>query len=51
MPGDEGYQPRCRIAEYYERAGRGWSNREAKVSEGTITAIGALSPPGDTSNQ
>lgn len=47
MPGDEGYPAYLgsRIAEYYERAGR------ARVlgsdgREGTITAIGAVSPPG-----
>lgn len=47
MPGDEGYPAYLgsRIAEYYERAGRsqvlGMPERE-----GTITAIGAVSPPG-----
>ena len=47
MPGDEGYPAYLgsRIAEYYERAGRsqvlGFPERE-----GTITAIGAVSPPG-----
>lgn len=47
MPGDEGYPAYLgsRIAEYYERAGRvlclGSDGRE-----GTITAIGAVSPPG-----
>lgn len=47
MPGDEGYPAYLgsRIAEYYERAGRarvlGSDDRE-----GTITAIGAVSPPG-----
>ena len=51
MPGDEGYPAYLgsRIAEYYERAGRvktlGRGNRE-----GSITAIGAVSPPsGDIS--
>ncbi len=51
MPGDEGYPAYLgsRIAEYYERAGRvvsvGSDHRE-----GSITAIGAVSPPGgDTS--
>lgn len=51
MPGDEGYPAYLgsRIAEYYERAGRtmviGSEDRE-----GSITAIGAVSPPGgDTS--
>ncbi|HHU19422.1 MAG TPA: V-type ATP synthase subunit A [Bacilli bacterium] len=51
MPGDEGYPAYLgsRIAEYYERAGRvisvGSDDRE-----GSITAIGAVSPPGgDTS--
>lgn len=47
MPGDEGYPAYLgsRIADYYERAGRarvlGQEGRE-----GTITAIGAVSPPG-----
>ena len=47
MPGDEGYPAYLgsRIAEYYERAGRvktlGSGDRE-----GSITAIGAVSPPG-----
>jgi len=51
MPGDEGYPAYLgsRVAEYYERAGRvlavGSEDRE-----GSITAIGAVSPPGgDTS--
>ncbi|MGT2845971.1 V-type ATP synthase subunit A [Streptococcus massiliensis] len=47
MPGDEGYPAYLgsRIAEYYERAGRvkalGQDGRE-----GSVTAIGAVSPPG-----
>lgn len=47
MPGEEGYPAylSSRLAEFYERAGRviclGKDNRE-----GTITAIGAVSPPG-----
>lgn len=47
MPGDEGYPAYLgsRIAEYYERAGKvitlGKDSRE-----GSITAIGAVSPPG-----
>lgn len=51
MPGDEGYPAYLgsRLAEYYERAGKvvalGQEGRE-----GSITAIGAVSPPGgDTS--
>lgn len=51
MPGDEGYPAYLgsRLAEYYERAGKvialGGEGRE-----GSITAIGAVSPPGgDTS--
>ncbi|MDT2834134.1 V-type ATP synthase subunit A [Vagococcus carniphilus] len=51
MPGDEGYPAYLgsRLAEYYERAGKvvtlGTNRRE-----GSITAIGAVSPPGgDTS--
>ena len=51
MPGDEGYPAYLgsRLAEYYERAGRviALGNGER---EGSITAIGAVSPPGgDTS--
>ena len=51
MPGEEGYPAYLgsRLAQFYERAGRvyclGSDNRE-----GTLTAIGAVSPPGgDTS--
>ncbi len=51
MPGDEGYPAYLgsRIAEYYERAGRTLSlGKEGR--EGSISAIGAVSPPGgDTS--
>jgi len=51
MPGDEGYPAYLgsRLAEYYERAGKivALGNDER---EGSITAIGAVSPPGgDTS--
>lgn len=51
MPGDEGYPAYLgsRIAEYYERAGRVQTLGQDE-REGTITAIGAVSPPGgDTS--
>ncbi len=51
MPGDEGYPAYLgsRIAEYYERAGRVISVG-SEDREGSITAIGAVSPPGgDTS--
>ncbi len=51
MPGDEGYPAYLgsRIAEYYERAGR-VVTLGSEGREGTITAIGAVSPPGgDTS--
>lgn len=51
MPGDEGYPAYLgsRIAEYYERAGKVISLGETG-REGSITAIGAVSPPGgDTS--
>lgn len=51
MPGDEGYPAYLgsRIAEYYERAGR-VQVLGSEGREGTITAIGAVSPPGgDTS--
>lgn len=51
MPGDEGYPAYLgsRLAEYYERAGR-VITLGADEREGSITAIGAVSPPGgDTS--
>ncbi|GEK88041.1 V-type ATP synthase subunit A [Alkalibacterium putridalgicola] len=51
MPGDEGYPAYLgsRIAEYYERAGKVVS-LGSTGREGSITAIGAVSPPGgDTS--
>ena len=51
MPGDEGYPAYLgsRIAEYYERAGR-ILTVGSEEREGSITAIGAVSPPGgDTS--
>jgi len=51
MPGDEGYPAYLgsRIAEYYERAGK-IETIGSESREGTITAIGAVSPPGgDTS--
>ena len=47
MPGDEGYPAYLgsRIAEYYERAGR-VKTLGSDEHEGSITAIGAVSPPG-----
>lgn len=47
MPGDEGYPAYLgsRIAEYYERAGR-FQVLGTDGREGSITAIGAVSPPG-----
>ena len=47
MPGDEGYPAYLgsRIAEYYERAGR-VKILGTTAREGSITAIGAVSPPG-----
>ncbi|KAA9244015.1 V-type ATP synthase subunit A [Lactobacillus mulieris] len=47
MPGDEGYPAYLgsRIAQYYERAGRA-EVLGSPGREGTITAIGAVSPPG-----
>ncbi|GEL66182.1 V-type ATP synthase subunit A [Marinilactibacillus psychrotolerans] len=51
MPGDEGYPAYLgsRLAEYYERAGKVIS-LGSEGREGSITAIGAVSPPGgDTS--
>ena len=47
MPGDEGYPAylSSRLAEYYERAGKVIAlGKEGR--EGSITAIGAVSPPG-----
>lgn len=47
MPGDEGYPAYLgsRIAEYYERAGKVVAlGKEARL--GSVTAIGAVSPPG-----
>lgn len=47
MPGDEGYPAYLgsRIAEYYERAGKVIS-LGSQGREGSVTAIGAVSPPG-----
>lgn len=52
MPGDEGYPAYLgsRIAEYYERAGMVQTLGSDEDRRGSITAIGAVSPPGgDTS--
>lgn len=51
MPGDEGYPAYLgsRLAEYYERAGKSEAYGQP-ARTGSITAIGAVSPPGgDTS--
>lgn len=47
MPGEEGYPAYLgsRVAEFYERAGR-VKTLGAKEREGTLSAIGAVSPPG-----
>lgn len=47
MPGDEGYPAYLgsRIAEYYERAGKA-RTLGSVGREGSVTAIGAVSPPG-----
>ncbi|AYY10210.1 V-type ATP synthase subunit A [Enterococcus sp. FDAARGOS_553] len=47
IPGDEGYPADLgsRIAEYYERAGR-FRSLGSEPREGSITAIGAVSPAG-----
>lgn len=47
MPGDEGYPAYLgsRIADYYERAGKA-TVLGSDEREGSITAIGAVSPPG-----
>ncbi|MFH1424554.1 MAG: V-type ATP synthase subunit A [archaeon] len=48
MPGEEGYPAylATRLAEFYERAGRGICLGTDKKRIGSITAIGAVSPPG-----
>lgn len=47
MPGEEGYPAYLgsRLAQFYERAGRVVCNGQDE-REGTLTAIGAVSPPG-----
>ena len=47
MPGEEGYPAYLgsRLAQFYERAGRVLSNG-SNPSEGALSAIGAVSPPG-----
>ena len=49
MPGEEGYPAylSSRIAEFYERAGRvECLSKEGETREGTLTVVGAVSPPG-----
>lgn len=48
MPGEEGYPAYLayRIAEFYERAGRVKCLSWDKAREGTLTIVGAVSPPG-----
>jgi V/A-type H+-transporting ATPase subunit A len=53
MPGEEGYPAylAARLAEFYERAGRiiclgGLSNPEKKHRSGSVSVVGAVSPPG-----
>ena len=50
MPGEEGYPAylSSRIAEFYERAGRVecLGSSEEEIREGTLTVVGAVSPPG-----
>ena len=49
MPGEEGYPAylSSRIAEFYERAGRvECLSSEEETREGTLTIVGAVSPPG-----
>jgi len=48
MPGDEGYPAylSSRLSEFYERAGIVNLNGTDKTRQGSITAIGAVSPPG-----
>lgn len=55
MPGEEGYPAylASRVAEFYERAGRViclGSLPEDKETEGSLTVIGAVSPPGGDLN-
>ncbi|MBR1778916.1 MAG: V-type ATP synthase subunit A, partial [Clostridia bacterium] len=47
MPGEEGYPAYLgsRLAQFYERAGKVLSNAKSP-REGTLTVIGAVSPPG-----
>ena len=47
MPGEEGYPAylSSRLAQFYERAGRVLTNGSSP-SEGAVTVIGAVSPPG-----
>ena len=49
MPGEEGYPAYLgsRIADFYERAGRvKCLSNEEEIREGTLTVVGAVSPPG-----
>jgi V/A-type H+-transporting ATPase subunit A len=53
MPGEEGYPAylAARLAEFYERAGRiiclgGLSNSEREHRTGSVSIVGAVSPPG-----
>lgn len=48
MPGEEGYPAYLgsRLAEFYERAGRTLCLSSDQQRQGSITAVGAVSPPG-----
>lgn len=48
MPGEEGYPAylASRLAEFYERAGMVTTLSSKKDRQGSVTAIGAVSPPG-----
>lgn len=48
MPGEEGYPAylAARLAQFYERAGRVICLGNDKKRQGSVTAIGAVSPPG-----
>jgi len=51
MPGEEGYPAYLgkRLAEFYERAGRVWclgSGEGKNARDGSVTVVGAVSPPG-----
>ena len=48
MPGEEGYPPisGSRLAEFYERAGKGGRRSARSERIGSVSVVGAVSPPG-----